>query len=112
MGDEERDSRLRDMNRGMVSIYKQKLGRGPVQATTEITDHMVVSLISGSMLVAEHTLVEEGKSDLVRQMRRTYQETMRADIEALAKEVFGKESRSFLSDHDVEADLAAEIVVF
>ena len=73
---------------------------------------MVVSLISGSMLVAERTLVEEGKSDLVRQMRRTYQETMRADIEALAKEVFGKETRSFLSDHDVEADLAAEIVVF
>ena len=96
----------------MITIYKQSLGKGPVSATTEVTDSMVVSLISGSLTVAEQTLVEGGKAELVREMRRSYQDAMRRDIETLAAEVFGKEAWSFLSDHDVEKDLAAEIVVF
>ena len=100
------------MSRGIVAIYKQALGKGPIDARTEITDSMVVTLITGSLTVAEQTLVDEGKHLAVREMRRTYQETLREEIEALAGQVFEREGRSFLSDHDVFADLAVEVVVF
>ena len=105
-------ARERDMSRGIVAIYKQSLGKGPIDARTEITASMVVTLITGSLTVAEQTLVDAGKHLVVREMRRTYQETLREEIEALARKVFEREGRSFLSDHDVFADLAVEVVVF
>ena len=100
------------MSRGLIAIYKQALGKGPVDARTEITDSMAVTLITGSLTVAEQTLVDEGKRQAVREMRRTYQETLHEEIEALARKVFERGGRSFLSDHDVFADLAIEVVVF
>ncbi len=109
---EERDSRVRDMNRGMVAIYKQSLGKGPIGAKTEINDSFVATILRGSLTQAEQTLVDGGQGELVREMRRTFQDAMRGRIEGLASDVLGRESHSFLSDHDVANDVAIEVVVF
>jgi uncharacterized protein YbcI len=100
------------ISRGIVAIYKSHLGRGPTEAKTEITETGVVTTLRDSLTLAEQKLIEAGDGDSVRELRRKFQAVMREEIIALIEEVTGRDGGSFLSDHDVETDVAVEMVVF
>ena len=106
------DSTTRDISRGVVAIYKDYMGRGPSDAQTELTENSAITTVLGSMTKAEHSLVADGKGDIVRDMRRTFQDAMRKDISTLVETATGRETETFLSDHDVVADIAIEVVLF
>jgi uncharacterized protein YbcI len=101
-----------DISRGVVAIYKSHLGRGPSLAHTDITDAAAVTTLRDSLTLAETKLVARGDGDSVRELRRKFQEAMREDIENLVSEVTGRKAGTFLSDHDVEKDVAVEVVIF
>lgn len=102
----------REITRGVIAIYKDYLGRGPSDAWTLISDDLVVVTVTGSMIKAETQLVESGQPQLVREMRRQMQHTMREDIMGLIERTTGKTVHSFLSDHDATADKAIEVALF
>lgn len=102
----------REITRGVIALYKDYLGRGPTHAWTVISDEMVTTMVIGSMTKAEKTLVNNGKAELVREMRRQMQETMRSEVRGLIDRVLGKQPVAFLSDHDAVADIAAELILF
>jgi len=106
------DSTTRDISRGVVAIYKDYMGRGPTDAHTELTETSAVTTVSGSLTKAEHSLVADGKAELVRDMRRTFQDAMRQEIVDLVETATGREAGSFLSDHDTGSDIAVEMVLF
>jgi len=108
----EADSMRRAINRGVVAIYKDYLGRGPTDAWTEISDGSTMTTVAGSLTKAERTLVAEGKNETVREMRRHFQDTMRMAIVDLVETATGRESEAFLSDHNPESDIAVEVVLF
>jgi len=97
---------------GVVSIYKEYLGRGPTVARTEITQLGTATTLEDSLTKAERSLIESGQAPVVREIRRKFQEAMRDDITALVEDVTGRRVRSFLSDHDTVQDVAVEMVVF
>jgi uncharacterized protein YbcI len=98
--------------RGIVSIYKEYLGRGPTSARATIGDEFVTILCEDGLTKAEKQLVERGDADVVREIRRKFQIAMSADIKRLVEQTTGRKSRALLSDHDVEQDIAIETVVF
>jgi uncharacterized protein YbcI len=102
----------REISRGVVSIYKEYLGRGPTSARTEVTEHTAITTLSNALTKAERSLILRGESATVREMRRKFQLAMRKDITELVEEVTGRTTASFLSDHDTENDVAIEVVVF
>ena len=102
----------KEIARGIVAIYKEYLGRGPSLARSSITDEYVVTVLSDGLTKAERTLVEQGEAETVREIRRKFQEAMRPDICALVEQTTGRKVRSFMSDHDIEADDAVEFVYF
>ena len=102
----------KEISRGITAIYKDYLGRGPTHAKTTITDDHAVTTLTDSMTKAEHSLVEGGEAETVREMRRKFQHAMREDITALMGRVTGRECVSFLSDHDTENDIAVEMCNF
>ena len=108
----EGDSTTRDIRRGVIAVYKDNLGRGPTDAQTEITEISAITTVSGSLTKAEQSLVAEGKAELVREMRRNFQDAMREDITAVVETATGRECATFLSDHNVESDIAVEMVLF
>ena len=101
----------RDISHGIVAIYKEYLGRGPTTARTTISGDHVVTILDDSLTKAEHTLVQSGEEDTVRGMRRRFQMAMSEDITRLVEEVTGRKGRVMLSDHNVERDIAIEMVV-
>lgn len=102
----------KEIARGVVSIYKEYLGRGPTTARTELTGHAAVTTLQGSLTRAEQTLIEAGDAPAVREIRRKFQEAMRNDIASLVERVTDRPAASFLSDHDTVGDVAVEMVVF
>jgi uncharacterized protein YbcI len=100
------------ISRGIVAIYKSHLGRGPTESKTEITETGTVTVLRDSLTLAEQKLIESGDGESVRELRRKFQAVMREDITALVEDVTGREGGSFLSDHDVDTDVAIEMVVF
>jgi uncharacterized protein YbcI len=56
----------------------------------------------------ERTLIEAGKGELVREVRMTFQYSLRDDfIEAVAA-IVGRRPRAFMSQIDCDADIAIE----
>jgi uncharacterized protein YbcI len=100
------------ISRGVVSIYKDHLGRGPTHARTVITPLAAFTTLEGSLTPAEISLAKGGEQDTVREIRRKFQEAMREPITELIEEVTGRKIASFLSDHDTGPDIAVEMAVF
>lgn len=100
------------ISRGTVAIYKDYMGRGPQNATTQLSDESSMTTCTGTLTKAEIRLVESGEADLVRTIRRKFQEVMRDDYVAMVEGVTSRTGKSFLSDHDTEKDIAIEVVMF
>ena len=77
-----------------------------------VAGETAITTVSGSLTKAERSLVAEGKAELVRDMRRNFQDAMRDDITAVVETATGRECGTFLSDHNAESDIAVEMVLF
>jgi uncharacterized protein YbcI len=102
----------RQISRGVVAIYKDYTGRGPTSAQTKITDLCSTTLLRDALTKAERKLVQEGDTEMVRTIRRRFQDVMCDDICALVEQVTLRETDTFLSDHHSANDVAVEMVTF
>ena len=98
------------ISNAIVGVVHDYTGRGPTRARTSIHD-VVVVMLQETMLKAEHRLIEDGKADLVVEMRRSFQQTMREDMSAAVAELTGREVIAFMSDSHLEPDYSAEVFV-
>ncbi len=99
------------LSTAIVGIFKEYLGRGPTRARVQITQTTVVALLSDTLTKAERSLVANGNGDLVRQVRRKFQDTMREDLVAAVEAQVGRKVVAFMSDNHLEPDVAAELFV-
>src|ERR1700757_5237559 len=60
----------------MVGMKKQFYGRGPTAAKAWILDDYVFVVLEGGLTRNEETLLADGKEDLVREYRLSFQETV------------------------------------
>ena len=101
----------REISRGMVNLFKEHVGRGPTDAWTHINDGIVIVLLRDTLTTAERTLADDDRADLVREVRRAFQGTMREAACALVQEQTGCKVEAFLSDNSVYPDYAVEVFV-
>jgi uncharacterized protein YbcI len=96
------------ISNAIVGIHSKHYGKGPTKAKTYLIDDMVVCVMQDVFTTVERTLIEQGKGDLVREVRTTFQYTMRKEFQDAVREATGREPRSFMSQIDCDADLAIE----
>ena len=96
---------------GMVRIYKERLGRGPMKVRTWINDDLVVTVLSDSLTRAEETLAEAESPETVRNVRRSLQAAMEDDMRALVEGTLNRPVVCFLSDHSPDPDYAVELLL-
>jgi len=99
------------ISNAVVGIVHEYTGRGPTRARTSIRDDVVVVVLQETMLKAEHSLVKDNKAELVAQMRRSFQQTMRADMSAAVSKLTGRDVIAFMSDSHLEPDYSVEVFV-
>ncbi len=95
----------------VVKLMRDYIGRGPTKARTYIEGNLISVVLEDTLTMAERSLVRDGRGDLVVQTRRTFQQTMAAELVALIEEQSGRVVRAFLSDHHLDPDIAIESFV-
>jgi uncharacterized protein YbcI len=81
----------------MVGMKKQYYGRGPTGAKAWILDDYVFVAMEGGLTRNEETLLEDGKEDLVRSYRLSFQETMGPTTMAAVEEITGRKVLTYHS---------------
>jgi uncharacterized protein YbcI len=98
-----------DISSAVVHLFSKHTGRGPTKARTTLDADLVVVLLRDNMTKGEKSLVHAGKAAEVLQIRRTFQETMRAELVEAVERLTKRNVVSFMSANDVNPDAAAEI---
>src|SRR5881398_873269 len=81
----------------MVGMKKQFYGRGPTAAKAWILDDYVFVALEGGLTRNEETLLADGKADLVRAYRLSFQETVSEVTVAAVEEITGREVLTYHS---------------
>src|SRR3954465_3692790 len=74
----------------MVGMKKQFYGRGPTAAKAWLLDDYVLVAMEGGLTRNEETLLADGKQDVVRMYRLSFQETMGETTMAAVTEITGR----------------------
>ena len=95
----------------IVRLVREYTGRGPTHARAAIQGDLVTVLMGDVLTKAERKLAEGGKADLVRQLRREFQQAMYDDMVAEVEGLTGRKVIAFMSDNHIDPDMAVETFV-
>ena len=95
----------------MVGMKKQYYGRGPTAAKAWILDDYVFVAMEGGLTRNEETLLADGKHDLVRSYRLSFQETMGPTTMSAVEEITGRKVLTYHSQIMFDPVRAFEIFV-
>ena len=105
-------SKLTEISRAMVKLYKEQFGRGPVRARASWAgDDMIVCVLEQTLTPAEQNLRAMGEHQRLRDVRLFFQHaTAKQFIEAVERPT-GRTVRAFTSAIDTEEDVSVETFV-
>jgi len=107
--------RARDLRQAIsdaiVRVTADFIGRGPTRAKTYINGEIVFCVMEDTLTRGERSLVADDDGESVRQMRRRFQDAMRRQICAAVEGLTDRKVVSFLSDNDVESEMAIEVFI-
>ena len=95
----------------VVHLLNQYTGRGPTRARTHIHEDVVTVILRDTLTKAEQTLVANGHRELVLSTRKTFQDTMGADLIAGVQAILGRDVIAFLSTNHIDPDIAVETFI-
>jgi uncharacterized protein YbcI len=91
-----------------MSVYT---GRGPTKAWTSMDQELISVVLRDTLTKGERSLVADGRTQLVLDMRKAYQNTMREVLVAGIEQISGRKVIAFLSDNHIDPDVAVESFV-
>jgi uncharacterized protein YbcI len=101
---------LAAISNSIVSLLREKYGRGPMKAKTYALDDMIVCVMRESgFSPIEQTMMDSGEPDRVVGMREDFQRVMAARYRETIEELTGRKVVAFLSQAHVDPDLTLEI---
>jgi uncharacterized protein YbcI len=96
------------ISNAIVGIHSKHYGKGPTKAKTYLIDDTVVCVMQDVFTTVERTLIDADKGELVRDVRTTFQYTLRDEFIDAVHEIVGRRPRAFMSQIDCNADMAVE----
>jgi uncharacterized protein YbcI len=97
--------------RAVVHIHHDRIGRGPTKAQAFYRNEVVVVILQDAMTTSERTLAAGGKGEVVLATRRALEEVIRPDLVSTVEQLTGCKVKAFMSEHNLEPDIAAEVFV-
>jgi uncharacterized protein YbcI len=95
-----------------VQLHARLYGRGPTKARSYLHGDYAVCILEEIFTTAERTLIDAGSGDHVHDTRKKFQDAVKAEFIDVVERITGREVRVFLSQVDVEANLALEFFLF
>jgi uncharacterized protein YbcI len=103
---------LADITTGVIRLFRQYYGRGPMKGKTYLMDdRFVLCVLERTMTTVEETLAKAGEVDLVRKVRLTFQEAMAGEFSAVVEKALGRKVIAYHSQMTADPDLGFELFV-
>lgn len=99
------------ISNGVARVHKARLGRGPDLVRTTIDGDLVICVLEGGLTVAERTLVNAGRDELVAERRAALDQAMEGELTAVVGGVLHRPVRSAMSAIDQRTRVHALIFV-
>ena len=94
----------------LLKIHRESWGAGAASARSYVLDDSVICFLDDlELLPNEQFLLEEGKGDLVMELRRKYQEAVGASFCAAVERATGRRVVHFMSDTSLDPSFSVEI---
>ena len=106
-----RGEMLASISTGLVQLHRQYYGKGPTKAKTYMVNDTVLCMLKGGFTTVERTLIDDGKTDEVHEIRRSFQRTMQEQFTGVVQEATGRTVIAYMSQVHTNPDLAAELFV-
>jgi uncharacterized protein YbcI len=109
---ERQGEQLAAVTNGIVKLFSEYYGRGPDKAKSYILDdRIVVCVLENTMTTVEQTLVKNGHSHMVREVRVTFQEAMADEFKGTVEKAMGRHVAAYHSQLTIEPDTGFEFFV-
>jgi uncharacterized protein YbcI len=102
---------LAAVSNGIVQILSECYGRGPTKAKSYMFDDYVFTVLEDMFTTVEETLVSRGRSDLVREMRLSFQEEIADRFKEAVSEATGRRVIAYHSQVTFDPPLGFEVFV-
>ncbi len=112
MSFEETSPSLSEISRELVAAMKQNYGRGPVSAKSYLIDDFLLTVMRGGMNTAERTMLNKGRSDIVRDFRQAFQNEMGEYLISIVERLTGRRVVTYQSQVLFDPDVIIEIFFF
>jgi uncharacterized protein YbcI len=100
-----------EITRGLVGLHTEYYGKGPTKARTYMVNDTVVCLLYGGFTTVEQTLITEGNSEAVHDMRHSFQMAMEERFTQVVQEATERKVVAYLSQIHSSPDIAVELFV-
>jgi uncharacterized protein YbcI len=103
-------SKLAEISREMVRLYKSQFGRGPTRARSDFAGpDLIICTLEDSLTPAEKRMAEMGDHQRLRDLRLYFQHATEEQFCEIIERVLGRQVRAFISGMDTDKDVAAEL---
>jgi uncharacterized protein YbcI len=102
---------LADVGRGLAELHTQHYGKGPSQARTYMLNDTVLCVLEGGFTTVERTLIADGNSEAVHEIRRSFQQAMEQPFKDVVEQATKRPVLAYMSLTHTSPDLAVELFV-
>jgi uncharacterized protein YbcI len=102
---------LADVGRGLAELHTQYYGKGPSKARTYMLNDTVFCLLEGGFTTVERTLIADGNSEAVHEIRRSFQQAMEQPFKDVVEGATNRSVLAYMSQIHTSPDLAVELFV-
>jgi uncharacterized protein YbcI len=104
------ESRLRDVSKAMVKLYKEQFGRGPETVWTRYSGpDAIITILGNSLTPVERTMRDMGEEQRLRDIRMMFQHATEPKFRELVEGITGRRVIAFMSGIDVANDISCEV---
>jgi uncharacterized protein YbcI len=100
------------LSREIVQLHVRLYGRGPTKARSYMHADYAFCVLEEIFTTAERTLIEAGSREHVENTRKKFQDAVEGDFVAIVERITGRRVHTFLSQVDIDSNLALEFFLF
>jgi uncharacterized protein YbcI len=102
---------MASISTGLVRLHSRYYGKGPTKAKTYLVNDTVVCILRGGFTTVERTLIDDGNTDAVYTIRRSFQQAMTEPFTKVVEGATDRKVIAYMSQIHADPDLAVEIFV-
>jgi len=105
-------SLLLKISNAMVRVQKEYFGKGPTQAKSYMLDDFLLIIMRGGVTVAERTMLDSDRENLVREFRQEFENEMTRRLTDMIEDLTGRRVLTYQSQILFDPDIVLEIFFF